>query len=82
MPLYDFICAACSHRFEAFLRSGETSAPCPECECGGVTRMPALPSSCGHNTMKNPAIKEEKRKEGKRERMETFYKNEGKWGKH
>jgi putative FmdB family regulatory protein len=30
MPLFDYQCQACGHRFEALVRSGDTPA-CPEC---------------------------------------------------
>jgi putative FmdB family regulatory protein len=30
MPLYDFRCAACGHRFEEFAAAGD-AAPCPAC---------------------------------------------------
>ncbi len=30
MPLYDYHCPACGHRFEALVRAGQTPA-CPQC---------------------------------------------------
>jgi putative FmdB family regulatory protein len=30
MPLYEYDCRACGHRFEALVRKGDTPA-CPEC---------------------------------------------------
>jgi putative FmdB family regulatory protein len=31
MPLYDFACARCTHRFEARTGFDEPAPPCPEC---------------------------------------------------
>jgi len=38
MPLYDFACAACGHRFEARLEPSEQPA-CPSCGRSGAERV-------------------------------------------
>jgi putative FmdB family regulatory protein len=37
VPLYEFICDACSARFEELVRAG-AKAPCPQCGSQRVTR--------------------------------------------
>lgn len=39
MPLFDYHCPACGHRFEALVRAGQTPA-CPE--CGATTLEKAV----------------------------------------
>ena len=60
MPLFDFVCESCQHRFEELVSSGETPS-CPECEGqkvqrqlpvfavsgGGEAPMPRGPGACG-----------------------------------
>jgi len=41
MPLYDFVCRACGHEFEALVRAPDVPA-CPEC---GATDLERLLSS-------------------------------------
>jgi putative FmdB family regulatory protein len=38
MPLYDFACRACDHRFEA-RSSAEEAVACPECGAPGAERL-------------------------------------------
>ena len=42
MPLYDFECKACQHRYEAMVRFGEPNPPCPECNGADVDKIPGL----------------------------------------
>ncbi|GAB6061585.1 MULTISPECIES: FmdB family zinc ribbon protein [Deferrisoma] len=37
MPLYDFVCEACGHAFEALARPGEVP-PCPRCGAADARR--------------------------------------------
>ena len=37
MPLYDYQCQACGHRFEALVRSGDTPV-CPECASAALDK--------------------------------------------
>ncbi len=40
MPIYEYRCSACAHRFEALLaRSDEAAPPCPRCGGAQVTKM-------------------------------------------
>ncbi len=64
MPIYEYACGDCGHKFEALVRSGSTPE-CPTCHskqlekqlsvfatvAGSQAAAPALPSpcdSCGH----------------------------------
>ncbi len=38
MPLYDFVCRACSHQFEALVRPGSVTA-CPSCQSQDLERQ-------------------------------------------
>jgi putative FmdB family regulatory protein len=37
MPIYDYQCQACGHRFEALVRSGSTPV-CPECASAALDK--------------------------------------------
>ena len=38
MPIYEYACRECSHRFEAIVRSGESPA-CPSCQSINLERL-------------------------------------------
>ena len=38
MPLYDFVCRACQHQFEALVR-GSDAPTCPECRSQDLERL-------------------------------------------
>ena len=42
MPLYDFECRACQHRYEAMGRYGEANPPCPECGSQDIEKIPSM----------------------------------------
>ena len=54
MPLFDFRCRACSHEFEALVRTGATPA-CPQCNGTDLDRLPSAfaPSS---DTMRRASV--------------------------
>ncbi len=40
MPIYEYLCPRCEHRFEEFQRMGEeASPPCEECGCKKTRRQ-------------------------------------------
>ena len=47
MPIYDFHCRGCGHRFEQVVRAGETP-PCPA--CGAVAPERLFPFSAAVST--------------------------------
>jgi putative FmdB family regulatory protein len=44
MPIYEFECKSCGHRFDELLKSGAESAACPECGSDQVRRRFTPPS--------------------------------------
>jgi putative FmdB family regulatory protein len=38
MPIYDFECRACGHRFDELVKDAEQHPPCPECAAPGAQR--------------------------------------------
>lgn len=38
MPLYDFVCRACKHQFEALVRGSDAPA-CPQCRSQDLERL-------------------------------------------
>jgi putative FmdB family regulatory protein len=43
MPIFDFVCTACAHAFEALVR-GNALPACPACGATTLTRQMALPA--------------------------------------
>jgi putative FmdB family regulatory protein len=41
MPLYEYDCRACGHRFEALVRTGDVPA-CPSCKSADLDRILSL----------------------------------------
>jgi putative FmdB family regulatory protein len=39
MPLYDYQCRACGHRFEALVRAGSDAPTCPSCRSADLERL-------------------------------------------
>ncbi|WP_027475055.1 FmdB family zinc ribbon protein [Curvibacter gracilis] len=48
MPLYDYHCPACGHRFEALVRAGSTPA-CPQCGSSALERQISAPVPPGQS---------------------------------
>jgi len=65
MPIYEYVCRTCQHKFEALVRSGQA----PTCEaCGGaeLERLPSLPHVKTESTKAQAmrAAKERDKKQG------------------
>ena len=39
MPIYEYRCPECGHRFEKLVRMGADAPPCPECAHAEVTKL-------------------------------------------
>ena len=50
MPLYDYVCQKCQHKFEALVRNKEEKVECPKCKSEETDRQLARPTV----TMGNP----------------------------
>ena len=46
MPLYDYHCQACGHRFETLVRSGSTPV-CPQCYSRALDKQMSAPVAPG-----------------------------------
>jgi putative FmdB family regulatory protein len=58
MPIYEYACQECHHKFETLVRSGDEPA-CPECQSHALEKLlsvfattsteaaPAMPNPCG-----------------------------------
>ncbi|MEX2466841.1 MAG: zinc ribbon domain-containing protein [Gemmatimonadota bacterium] len=62
IPIYEYACQACGHRFEQFVRGTDRSSDlsCPECESSKVERListPAVKSSGTHDRAMQAAKK-------------------------
>ncbi len=42
MPLFDFDCRSCGHRFEALVRRQDQAPVCPSCGSDDLERLPSL----------------------------------------
>jgi putative FmdB family regulatory protein len=42
MPLYDYECIRCGHRFELIVKIGQDGPACPACGAGETKRLPTL----------------------------------------
>lgn len=50
MPIYEYACPACGHRFEKIQRQRGDQQPCPKCGAAGrpaVSRPAATSANCG-----------------------------------
>jgi putative FmdB family regulatory protein len=55
MPIYEYSCRRCHHRFEQIVRSTREEISCPECESRAVKKELSLFSSPGSQSKKNAA---------------------------
>jgi putative FmdB family regulatory protein len=47
MPIYEYQCAACGHKFEELVSDGDTAITCEKCHSDNVFRLMSLVSSLG-----------------------------------
>jgi putative FmdB family regulatory protein len=43
VPIYEYLCGACAHEFEAFLRKPTDDASCPACQSANLERVLSMP---------------------------------------
>ncbi len=53
MPLYEYVCSACTHQFEELVSNGERP-PCPRCHASGAKRILSV-VSVGRGAEPGPA---------------------------
>jgi putative FmdB family regulatory protein len=56
MPLYEYECRGCGHRFEALVR-GEALPECPECQSQNLERLLSM-FAVSSETTKSQALKD------------------------
>jgi putative FmdB family regulatory protein len=49
MPIYEYACRGCAHRFEQLVRTGDTPA-CPSCKSLDLERLLSLSAISSDNT--------------------------------
>ncbi|MGD8318927.1 MAG: zinc ribbon domain-containing protein [Gemmatimonadota bacterium] len=62
MPIYDFVCPDCRHRFEEWVRKADTVPACPECGAEGAQRQISTPRVHSSTTHEN-ALKAARRRD-------------------
>jgi putative FmdB family regulatory protein len=63
MPIYDYVCRACGHEFEALTRGSSSKTPtCPECHSEDPERLLSLPRVKSETT-KDLAMRAAKRRD-------------------
>jgi putative FmdB family regulatory protein len=63
MPIYDYVCRACGHEFEALTRGSSSKLPkCPECQSEDAERMLSMPRVKSETT-KGLAMRAAKRRD-------------------
>jgi len=60
MPLYEYRCRKCGHRFEELVRFGETPS-CPECSAAEPERLFSMSASVSTGKTRNRAAKTARR---------------------
>ncbi|MEW6733796.1 MAG: zinc ribbon domain-containing protein [Acidobacteriota bacterium] len=44
MPLFDYVCQECNHRFEVLVRKSDEKIQCPKCQSEKTERQLARPA--------------------------------------
>jgi putative FmdB family regulatory protein len=44
MPIYEYACRSCDHRFEALIRGTSATPACPECKSTDLEKLLSLPA--------------------------------------
>lgn len=75
MPIFDFTCKQCGHRFEALVRRGEEPA-CTSCKSKDVQRempLPAVQSEATHSLAMRAAKKRDSKQATERVQEQIRY---------
>ncbi len=63
MPIYDYRCTDCDHRFEAFVRKDDSTS-CPECGGGQLERFMAT-TALGTETTNGMAMRAARKRDAR-----------------
>ena len=72
MPIYEYACRSCAHRFELLIRGTSTAPVCPECRSADLEKLLSLPAVKSESTHAL-AMKAAKRRDARQgnERVQT-----------
>jgi len=76
MPIYEFACRSCAHRFELLVRSTSARPACPECaslELERLLSLPAVRSESTHALAMKAAKKRDSRQANERINTQREY---------
>ena len=62
MPIYEYLCRACSHEFEQLIRTGDTAA-CPSCQSRDLERQLSIVSVSSDGIRRANVVKGRKARE-------------------
>jgi putative FmdB family regulatory protein len=61
MPLFDFQCPGCGHRFEELVK-GEEKPPCPACGAAGTQRLQSYSAAVSTTSSRERSLSAARRK--------------------
>ena len=62
MPLYEYICKACRHEFEALVRSQDPAPACPSCKSADLEKLITAAAMSSDQMTRDNVKKERKRR--------------------
>ena len=76
MPIYEYACRSCEHRFELLIRGTSATPACPECKSADLERLlslPAVKSETTHALAMKAAKKRDRQQGSDRVRAQAEY---------
>jgi putative FmdB family regulatory protein len=72
MPIYEYACRSCEHRFELLIRGTSATPACPECKSPDLEKLLSLPAVKSESTHAR-ALKAAKKRDARQanERVNT-----------
>jgi putative FmdB family regulatory protein len=76
MPIYEFECRQCGHRFESLVRSTAPAVECPSCRHKDLTQLVSLSSMSSQSTRQaNLSAAHKKAARGRKEKQHEDHKH-------
>ncbi len=50
MPIYEYVCRSCEHRFDLLIRGTSATPACPECKSANLQKLLSLPAVKSEST--------------------------------
>jgi putative FmdB family regulatory protein len=76
MPIYEYACRSCAHRFELLIRGTSATPACPACKSGDLEKLlslPAVKSESTHALAMKAAKKRDSRQANERVNTQREY---------